>query len=84
MKVTQITGERLVYLVSSDKPGCGPYQVDLLAHNGNGHCGCVNFGVVHWAKVKVGERSRCKHINLAREEFLNDLLKTIATEYESK
>lgn len=54
------------------------YQVDLLAHDRNGFCSCMDFSTRHQPMVIREEGiSRCKHINFAREVALDDFLKRV-------
>jgi len=74
MKITHHIEDKMCYYVSSETGRAEGYYVDLLANGGAGHCGCVNFGVVHFPKIKAGTRSYCKHILLCRNYFLDSLL----------
>lgn len=53
---------------SSSETGAS-YLVDLGANDGLGECQCAHFIFVVGPRIKLGERRRCRHINMARQWF---------------
>jgi hypothetical protein len=66
---------------SHSRPGV-THIVELDMYEGNGGCACEHFT---WALEKhlkagvvpVGDELRCRHIKEAREQFADDMLKTL-------
>ncbi len=60
------TGDRMVFLVRSDRNPRVAYRVDLLANNGAGRCACTDFATRRQPNIDLKEpiwtkRTSCKH-----------------------
>lgn len=75
------TGDRMVFLVPSDKNPRVKYRVDCLANAGAMWCQCKDFAIKRQPRIDQGEmpvtaRTVCKHCEtliyaLARNQFKN-------------
>lgn len=77
------SGERMIYLVPSDRKKAVRYRVDLLANHGAGECSCTDWATRRNAGIKQGlewgtTATACKHVLKARRFFLNGLLQNMA------
>jgi hypothetical protein len=61
------------WLISSKSRIGEHHMVDLSAHAGHGECSCEDFQITRMKRIKAMEprsmRTRCKHIQEAREAF---------------
>lgn len=61
------------WLISSKSRIGEHHMVDLSAHAGHGECSCEDFQITRLKRIKSMEprsmRTRCKHIQEAREAF---------------
>lgn len=78
--VTNVEGEPFRFLVQSDKTD-EKYLVDVQESSFTGACNCMHFLVRCAPKIAYGHRGptvRCKHINRARDFFLEEILPKLA------
>ena len=61
----------LRWVVRSSSEGHASYLVDLGANDCIGECQCAHFMFVVKPNLRKGQIRRCRHINIARERFLN-------------
>ena len=74
MKIRSIVGEVGRFWVESESNPDGEHLVDLLEHE----CGCASFTCRNREyREKFGHNFTCKHIQAAREAFLNDILESL-------
>ncbi len=62
------------YVVTSESKEGTIYDVDVLAHNTEGHCTCADWANRIGPCIERGEkpaRRFCKHVALAREDMLD-------------
>lgn len=84
-EITGIPGERLRMLVPSrSQPADPPYLVDLEEHQFNGFCGCRDFETRHAPRIREpgwtpGDATRCHHIRAARNWWLEQQLRQVAS-----
>ena len=90
--VDEIPGEAMRFRVESRGSPEFPHTVDLLAHGGLGECSCRDWEIVCFPNYRQGgrrigagprksrdpQRTRCCHVEAARELFLNELLARMA------
>lgn len=95
MKAEERPGEPGVFVIHSGKRN---YTVDLFELKGNGICSCHDFTIrcfKNWQEsgrtIMYGsisapraDRTICKHIQFARLEWSNELLKTLWAEHRQK
>lgn len=84
----QHTSDRMVYRVQSERTAAYFYRVDLLANHGGGWCSCFDFSARRQPFVDRGgdpwsREGSCKHIQLARDFFLKNLLEHMAKAYDA-
>jgi hypothetical protein len=80
-----VTQERYVYAVPSERNPRVSYRVDIVANAGASECSCRDWETRRWPSIKAGEpigtrSTLCKHGEAARNFFLNGLLKRLAQE----
>lgn len=89
-KLTSIDGELGRFQVESLTNTSEAYMVDLLANGGRGECSCTDWLINCRANLKKFEddklreygqpgkpnpdRQQCKHIYIAKRQFVNDML----------
>lgn len=73
---------RYVYLVRSEVNPNKWYRVDIVANGGFGECSCTDWATRRLPAIKLGEEmgpaTMCKHVEKARDHFLNHLLPVLA------
>ena len=80
----QPTGERMVWLVPSERTPGQSYRVDLTANGGFGECSCIDWSTRRGLAIKAGagemgtRETACKHVLRTRRHFLNELLAAMA------
>ncbi len=77
------SGERMVWLVASERKPSVRYRVDLTANGGASQCSCTDWGTRRGPAIKAGaphgtRETCCKHVAAVRRKFLNDLLADMA------
>lgn len=83
MSAPRVTGDRMVFEVpSATKPGTN-YRCDLLANNGAGFCGCIDFATRRQPAIDAGAESwtratTCRHLRSSARFFMRDVLKAMA------
>ena len=74
MKVRHIVGECGRFWVTSEANPDQEHLVDLLDHE----CGCPSFTCRNRKyREQYGHNFTCKHIRVARELFLNEILESL-------
>jgi len=81
--VESIAGELLRFHVQSRTVEGLSHLVDLEEYGFNGFCGCQDFDFRKrvLAQKMNGERSRCWHIDRARDFFIDAVLKKMAENF---
>ena len=77
--VTPLAGEWFRFHVTSMSQPEFPHLVDLEPFGWNGQCSCEHFRFrlqpgLSKGEIKPGRAGRCRHLRLARETMLMDLL----------
>lgn len=77
------SGDRMVFLVPSDRNPRIKYRVDALGNNGRMWCQCPNFGIRKQPALDRGEpafteATLCKHCVKVIFYFVGDLFATMA------
>lgn len=83
IRVQEIAGEALRYLVESWSNPKLPHLVDLSDHNGNGSCSCTDFVTRRQINIREGadlftRDTSCRHLVAARKHFTIQTLTQVA------
>lgn len=71
--IATATEDCFSYIVSSEA-GSKPYNVCLLANNGNGQCDCPSWQFRCSPAIARGEKAACKHTRAARLQLAEDII----------